>query len=531
MERTEKPQLTQEQLETHLWDAAALLRGSIDSGDYKIYIFGLLFYKRLCDVWNEKYETLLQKFNGDTQKASDPKEHRFHIPLGSMWYEDLRLESIEKETNKEVKKSDKNIEHFTIRDSHFDIGSRLQKAFGEIEKHNPKLKGVFQYVDFSNKDRFTDELLDRLLSHFETVRMRTCDVDSHILGNSYEYLIAKFADDAGKKGGEFYTPKEVVRLLVEILQPEEGNSLYDPTCGSGGMLLEAVNFLRRSNKDGQKVSLYGQEKNINTFAICKMALFLQDIDKAYIERGDTLLDPKHVIKKSKQENTLKKFDVILANPPFSLRNWGFTVWNSKEGDPFGRTEWGIPPKGYGDYAFIQHMLCSLKPKGKIGVVVPMGVLFRGGKEKPIRQNLIDQDLIYAVVGLGSNLFYGASIPAALIFLKKGKEAKMKNKVLIVNATKHIKEGIAQSFLTQNHIEKIAGVVNTYSEEDLFSRIVDKEEIIENGYNLNIIRYVRTEPPPAKIDIQKSLQKLQHIKSELDQEYQTFQSLFEEIVHD
>lgn len=528
MEKIEKKQLTQEQLETHLWEAAALLRGSIDSGDYKIYIFGLLFYKRLCDVWNEKYAMLLQKFNGDTKQASNPSEHRFHIPLGSMWYEDLRLEHMERD-NEEFKE----LNHLTIRASNVDIGFRLQKVFWEIEKHNPKLKGVFQYVDFSNKDRFTDELLDRLLSHFETVRMRTSDVDSHILGNSYEYLIAKFADDAGKKGGEFYTPKEVVRLLVEILQPEEGNSLYDPTCGSGGMLLEAVNFLRRSNKDGQKVSLYGQEKNINTFAICKMALFLQDIDKAYIERGDTLLDPKHIAKNSKVGDTykLKKFDVILANPPFSLRNWGFGVWNSKSGDPFGRTRWGVPPKGYGDYAFIQHMLCSLKPKGKIGVVVPMGVLFRGGKEKPIRQNLIDQDLIYAIVGLGSNLFYGASIPAALIFLKNSKERKMKNKVLIVNATKQIKEGISQSFLTQNHIEKIASVVNTYSEENLFSRIVDKEEIIENGYNLNIIRYVRTELPPPKIDIQKSLQKLQVIKSQLDQEYQEFESLFEGIVHD
>jgi type I restriction enzyme M protein len=517
-----KGQLTQEQLESHLWEAAALLRGSIDSGDYKQYIFGLLFYKRLCDVWNEKYEMLLKKFNGDSKRAADPKEHRFHIPLGCMWYEDLRQEA------KENGSKTKNLR--TIRDSNVDIGVRLQDVFRKFEKHNPKLAGVFQYVDFSNQDRFTDALLDRLLGHFEKVRMRTSDVDSHILGNSYEYLISKFADDAGKKGGEFYTPKEVVRLLVEILQPQEGNSLYDPTCGSGGMLLEAVNFLRRRNKDGSKIFLYGQEKNINTWAICKMALFLQDIDKSYIERGDTLLEPKHLCKEKGVES-LRKFDVILANPPFSLRNWGFSVWNSKEGDPFGRTKFGIPPKGYGDYAFIQHMVSSLKPKGKIGVVVPMGVLFRGGKERPIRQKLIEQDLIDAVVGLGPNLFYGASIPAALIFLRKDKEVKMRNKILIVNATKQIKEGIAQSYLTQKHIDTIANVVKNYREEFLFSRIVDKGEIVENGYNLNVIRYVQTEPPPQKIDVQKSLQKLQTIKKELDVEYQNFQSLFGEIVHD
>jgi type I restriction enzyme M protein len=417
----------------------------------------------------------------------------------------------------------------TIRDSKSALGIRLQKTFEEIEKYNPKLKGVFQYVDFSNKDRFTDGLLDRLLGHFEKVRMRTSDVDAHILGNSYEYLISKFADDAGKKGGEFYTPKEVVRLLVEILQPKEGSTLYDPTCGSGGMLLEAVNFLRRKKKDSTKLVLYGQEKNINTWAICKMALFLQDIDEAYIERGDTLLEPKHISNQHKK--TLRKFDIIVANPPFSLKNWGFSVWNSKTGDPFGRTKWGIPPKGYGDYAFIQHMLVSLKPKGKIGVVVPMGVLFRGGKEKTIRKNMIDQDLISAVVALGSNLFYGASIPAALIFFQKGKEKKRKNNILIVNATKEIKEGIAQSYLTEAHIEKIARVVNSNSEEHLFSRIVDKEENIENGYNLNIIRYVKTELPPPKIDVQKSLQDLQQIKVELDNEYQHFCSLFEDIVHD
>ncbi len=259
--------LTLSQLENHLWRAADILRGSIDSGDYKHYIFGLLFFKRLSDVWEEEYEERLARYH-DADLAADPDEHRFDIPKGHFW--------------KDVRK------HTT------DIGTHLNAAFRAIEDANMKLRGVFQDVDFNNKERFPDAMLEKLLQHFETYRLRNSDVEPDVLGQAYEYLIAQFADDAGKKGGEFYTPKMVVRLIVECLKPEEGMSIYDPTCGSGGMLLEAVHHLERQGKNPKSLSLFGQERNLNTWAICQMNLFLHDIDDAQVARGDTLLEPKHL---------------------------------------------------------------------------------------------------------------------------------------------------------------------------------------------------------------------------------------------
>ena len=252
--------LTLQKLEAHLWGAADILRGSIDSSDYKHYIFGLLFFKRLCDVWEEEYEQRLAEYH-DKELAADPEEHRFDIPKGRSW--------------KDVRKHTTN------------IGEHLNAAFHSIEDANHRLQGVFQDVDFNNKERFPDTILEQLLQHFEKYRLRISDADGDMLGNAYEYLIAQFADDAGKKGGEFYTPKMVVRLIVECLRPQESMKVYDPTCGSGGMLLETVHYLERRNKNPRSLTLYGQEKNLNTWAICQMNLFLHDLDDAFIERGDT----------------------------------------------------------------------------------------------------------------------------------------------------------------------------------------------------------------------------------------------------
>ena len=373
-------QLTQQKLERHLWGAADILRGKIDSSDYKHYIFGLLFFKRLSDVWEEEYELRMAEYN-DSELAADPDEHRFHIPQGAFWGD--------------VRKKTK------------DIGTELNNAFNSIEDANLRLQGIFQDVDFNNKERFPDETLERLLQHFDKYRLRRSDVAADMLGNAYEYLIAQFADDAGKKGGEFYTPKQVVKLIVEILEPDVSMSVYDPTCGSGGMLLEAFHSIERQGKNAKSIRLYGQEMNLNTWAICKMNLFLHDIEDAKILRGDTLRDPKHRVGDSK---SLMTFDRVIANPPFSLKDWGHEVWNKDGGEPYSRDTYGCPPKSYGDLAFVQHMVASLNEQGKMGVVLPHGILFRGGAEGKIRKGLLENDFVEAVIGLANNLFYGTGYP-------------------------------------------------------------------------------------------------------------------------
>ncbi len=475
--------LTLPELEQHLWGAADILRGSIDSGDYKHYIFGLLFYKRLCDVWEEECEERIAACE-DAELAADPEAHRFHIPQGRSWAD--------------------------VRRASADIGTALNKAFSAIEHANPRLQGVFQDVDFANKERFPDHLLDALLRHLGMHRMRKADVDSTVLGDAYEYLIAKFADDAGKKGGEFYTPKQVVKLMVEILQPEEGMTVYDPTAGSGGMLLQACHYMERRGLDPASLGLYGQEKNLNTWAICKMALFLHDIDDAFIERGDTLLDPRHL----SGDKAIKRFDLVLANPPFSLKNWGHGVW--KKGDPYGRDSYGCPPKSYGDLAFVQHMVASLLPTGRMAVVCPHGVLFREGAEGEIRRGLLEDDLIEAVVGLGANLFYGTGIPAAVLYLNRDKAADRRGKLLFVNGDKHLVEGKNQNSLSDEDVARLSQAVRRFRSQDLFCRVADLDEVADNDGNLNLGRYVRTDPPAPPIDVQAELARLQELVAQRDE---------------
>lgn len=474
--------LTQQELERHLWGAADILRGTVDAGDYKQYIFGLLFYKRLCDVWDEEFEKLLAE-TGDREEAADPDEHRFHVPAEHRW------DSVRKHSTQ--------------------IGQRLNNALAAIEDANLRLRGVFGDVDFANQDRFSDALLEKLLSHFEKHRLRNADVPADMLGDAYLYLIKMFAEGAGKKGGEFYTPRSIVRLMVEIVEPRPGMSVYDPTCGSGGMLLEAVQYLKDRGEDSRSLSLYGQEKNFATWGIAQINLFLHNVDDAFIAKGDTILSPKRYDPKAREfVEGIGAFDRVLANPPFSEKVWGHEVWQN--GDPFGRDEHGCPPKGYGDLAFVQHMLASLKDDGMLAVVVPHGVLFRGGAEGRIRESMLDADVIEAVVGLAPNLFYGAGIPAALLVCRKQKPEDRRGKVLIVNGDATYQPGKAQNFLTDEHVRTLAEAVHNFTDVEKLARVVPFEQIADNGHNLNISRYVQTGADAEDVDVAAEVKKLQDL---------------------
>jgi len=345
-----------------------------------------------------------------------------------------------------------------------------------------------------------------------------------MLGNAYEYLISQFADDAGKKGGEFYTPKMVVRLIVECLRPDEGMSIYDPTCGSGGMLLETVHHLERQGKNPKTLSLYGQERNLNTWAIAQMNLFLHDIDDSFIERGDTLIDPKHLV--GDGVKAIRTFDRVLANPPFSLKSWGHDVWSS--GDKFGRDKYGCPPKSYGDLAFVQHMIASLKDGGAMGVVLPHGILFRGGAEGRIREGMLKDDLIEAVIGLAPNLFFGAGIPACITIVRKNKPAAKKGKVLFIHGAEEFVSGKKQNFLTDDNISRIASAYHAFQTEDRFSYVADADEITENDFNLNITRYVDLGSDDEHIDLAAEVRKLEELKADRNEAEDTLSRLLAEL---
>lgn len=457
--------LTLSILESHLWEAANILRGSpVDRTDWKSYILPLMFFKRICDVWDEEYEEALKTYGEDFAD-----EHRFQVPEGCHWND--------------------------VRESATNVGTALQNAMRGIESANQKhLYGVFGDAQWTNKERLPDALLKDLLEHFSSISLGNQNVSTDIIGDGYEFLIKKFADATNKKAGEFYTPRSVVRLMVDILDPQEGETIYDPACGTGGMLLGAVEHVRAKGGDPRKFygKLYGQEKNLTTASVARMNLLLHGMEDFVVERGDTLRNPVFT---DPSTGGLATFDCVIANPPFSLEQWGREIWES---DPWGRSFAGLPTDSNADFAWVQHMVKSMAEKrGRMAVVLPQGALFRGGVEGQIRKYLLEQDWVETVIGLAPNLFYGTGLAACVLILKKKKPKERKNKVLIVDASSLMRKGRAQNYLDPEHADQISAWTRQFEDVQDRARVVALDQIKEEDWTLNISRYVL---PPIGEDI-------------------------------
>ena len=494
----------QDKINGTIWSACDTLRSSIPGGNYKDYALVMLFVKYLSDTYKEEKEKANEMYKGNEQMIE-----RYLSRSKFILKEECTFDYLYNKRNED------------------NIGEIINKALETITTLNGvKLLNLFAGVDFNSevvfgKKKEKNAILKTLLSDFnnDDIDLRPSKIGNlDVIGNAYEYLIARFAGDSGKKGGEFYTPAEVSTLLAKLVEPKENDRIYDPACGSGSLLLKAA----KEVKD-KKVSVYGQESNSSTYNLCRMNMFLHGVNDAHIEWGDTLANPLHL-----EHDDLMKFDVIVSNPPFSLDKWakGFESANSTiidDGkkkntfkmeasmDPYNRFEYGVPPKSIGDYAFIQHMLKSLAEDGRMAVVLPHGALFRGASEGLIRQRILEDNLIDAVIGLPENLFYGVSIPATIVVFKNNRTRK---DVLFIEASREYEKGKNQNTLTKENIQKILETYKNYKEVEKYSHIATMDEIKENEYNLNIKRYVDTFEEEEEIDIEETKKNIAKINEEL-----------------
>lgn len=513
---------TKQNIEKVLWSACDSFRGKIDSSRYKDYILSMLFVKYLTDVYNETRDKYVKQYDGDERR-------------------------IERAMSRERFIMDKTSTFTYLYDNRNDaeIGQKINVALAAIENNNSaKLHNVFRAIDFNSTVDFGEvkeknAILKNLLEDFKELDLRPSQLDTaDIIGDAYEYMIANFASDAGKKGGEFYTPSKVSELVAKLVAPKENDRIYDPTCGSGGLLLKAYKQIPSG-----KTHLYGQEQNMQTWALCRMNMFLHNVDDATIWQGDTLANPQNI-----ENDKLMKFQCICANPPFSLDKWdsGFLGNVETDGkgkakmtaelDPYHRFDWGIPPTSKGDYAFVMHMLHSLADTtGRMGIILPHGVLFRGASEGRIRRTIIEQfNLLDAVIGLPANLFYGAGIPACILIFRKDRGTN--EKVLFIDASGdgHYEKGKNQNILRDEDVQKIVDTYRAYKtdinykDEEKFSHVATLQEIAENDYNLNIPRYVDTFEEEELIDIDEVKQNIANIEAELAEVQAQMKKYMEEL---